>query len=89
MAATARVAWNPYLHDPRLEGLLGRVSAETLIVWGRDDRLIPAAYGERLAELIPSARLELVGECGHLIWFEKPAELLEAALAHLGAPAPA
>ena len=89
MAATARVAWNPYLHDPRLEGLLGRVTAETLVVWGQDDRLIPPAYGERLAELIPNARLELVPECGHLIWFERPAQLLEAALAHLGAAAPA
>jgi len=65
------------------------VTAETLVVWGQDDRLIPPAYGERLAELIPNARLELVPECGHLIWFERPAQLLEAALAHLGAAAPA
>ncbi len=85
MAATAKVSWNPYLHDPRLERLLPNVSADTLIVWGDDDRLIPPAYGERLAELIPSARLEIVPECGHLVWFEKPQELLALALEHLGA----
>jgi pimeloyl-ACP methyl ester carboxylesterase len=85
MAATAKVSWNPYLHDPRLEDLLPRIGADTLIVWGDDDRLIPPAYGERLADLIPNARLEIVPECGHLVWFEKPQELLGPALEHLGA----
>jgi pimeloyl-ACP methyl ester carboxylesterase len=85
MAATAKVSWNPYLHDPRLEGLLGRVQARTLLVWGEDDRLIPSAYGERLTELIPDAKLELVAECGHASWFERPGELLEVAVGHLAA----
>jgi pimeloyl-ACP methyl ester carboxylesterase len=88
MAATAKVSWNPYLHDPRLEGLLARIDAPVLLVWGDDDRLIPPAYGTRLAELIPGARLEIVPDCGHVVWFEKPGELLDLALGHLaGAPA--
>lgn len=41
------------MHDPRLEGMLGRLEADTRIVWGEDDRLVPPDYGERLAELIP------------------------------------
>jgi pimeloyl-ACP methyl ester carboxylesterase len=81
MAAVAKVGWNPYMHDPRLEGLLPRVTADTLVVWGREDRLIPPAYGERIAELVPGARLETLPDCGHLVCFEKPRELLEAALA--------
>ena len=84
MAAVAKVAWNPYLHDPRLESLLPRVTADTLVVWGADDRLIPPAYGERLTELIPHCRLELIPACGHMIWFEKPEELLTLARGHLG-----
>jgi pimeloyl-ACP methyl ester carboxylesterase len=87
MAATAKIGWNPYLHDPRLEGLLGRISAETLIVWGEEDRMIPPAYGERLAELIPHARLETIPACGHVIWLERPEPLLELARTHLAAPA--
>ena len=83
MASVAKVAWNPYLHDPRLEPLLPRVTADTLLVWGAQDRLIPPAHGERLAELIPNARLQLIPECGHMVWFEKPAELLDAARRHL------
>ena len=31
------------------------------------------------------ARLATVPECGHAIWFEKPQELLAAAVEHLGA----
>jgi pimeloyl-ACP methyl ester carboxylesterase len=85
MAATAKVSWNPYLHDPRLEGLLSRIDAPVLLVWGDDDRLIPPAYGARLAELIPGARLEIVPDCGHVVWFEKPGELLDLAQGHLAA----
>lgn len=85
MTAVAKVAWNPYLHDPRLEGLLPRVTADTLVVWGAEDRLIPPAYGERIAELIPTARLELIPACGHMVCFECPDALLAAAREHLGA----
>jgi pimeloyl-ACP methyl ester carboxylesterase len=86
MTAVAKVGWNPYLHDPRLDALLPRVSAETLVVWGAEDRLIPPAYGEHLAERIPNARLELVPDCGHMVWLERPEALLAAALRHLARP---
>jgi pimeloyl-ACP methyl ester carboxylesterase len=83
MAATAKVAWNPYMHDPRLEGMLPRVSADTLLIWGRSDKVVPVPYGERLAELIPQARLVVVEECGHSIMLEQPQAVLEAARGHL------
>jgi len=87
MAATAKIGWNPYMHDPRLERMLGRVQADTLIVWGESDRMIPPAYGQCLAQLIPHARLATVPDCGHLIWIERPAPLLELAGDHLAAAA--
>jgi pimeloyl-ACP methyl ester carboxylesterase len=83
MAATAKVAWNPYMHDPRLEGMLPRVNADTLLIWGRSDKVVPVPYGERLAELIPQARLVVVEECGHSIMLEQPQAVLEAARGHL------
>ncbi len=72
--ATARVAWNPYLHDPKLPRHLHRVGCPTLIVWGDDDRLIPPAHGAYYAEHIPGARLELLPSCGHMAPFEATAE---------------
>ncbi len=76
LAATAKVGWNPLLHDPRLEGLLHRVKASTLCLWGASDRVVPPVYGERYAELIPDAKLRIVPECGHLVPFEKPDEFV-------------
>jgi pimeloyl-ACP methyl ester carboxylesterase len=75
MEALAKVAWNPYFHNPKLEGRLFRVAARTLIIWGRQDKLIPLAHGERYAEKIPGARLVIVDECGHLPVLERPDEV--------------
>jgi pimeloyl-ACP methyl ester carboxylesterase len=66
MEAGARIGWNPYLHDPKLAGRLRRVAAPTLVVWGRQDGLVPVVYGETYARLIPHARLRVIEECGHL-----------------------
>ncbi|NBM16144.1 alpha/beta fold hydrolase [Streptomyces sp. GC420] len=38
---------------------------ETLIVHGREDRVIPLANSLRLMELIPAAQLHVFGHCGH------------------------
>lgn len=72
MEATARVGWNPYLHDPKLPERLHRVRAPTLVVWGERDGFIPIEQGRRYAELIPGARLEVIPGCGHLPALERP-----------------
>jgi pimeloyl-ACP methyl ester carboxylesterase len=77
LAATAKIGWNPLLHDPRLETLLPRVTARTLCLWGAEDRAVPRAYGEKFARLIPNAELRVIPECGHLPPLEKPAEFLD------------
>ena len=69
--AAARVGWNPYLHDPKLPSHLRRVQCPTLVIWGREDELIPRAHGRFYAENIPGARLEILNECGHMLPYEK------------------
>lgn len=69
--ATARVGWNPYLHNPKLPDHLRRVKSPTLIICGSDDKLIPPAHSRYYAEHIPGARFEIVNECGHMLPFEK------------------
>ena len=73
-SALARFGWAPYLHDPKLERRLHRVKAPTLVVSPSDDRLIPAAHGRRYASRIPGARFAEVADCGHAMYFERPAE---------------
>jgi len=41
-----------------------RITAPTLVVWGRLDRLFPPTFGQKLAREIPGARLEVL-DAGH------------------------
>jgi pimeloyl-ACP methyl ester carboxylesterase len=81
--ATARVAWNPYLHNPRLPQHLRRVECPSLVLWGREDRLIPLAHGEYYAQHLPNSRLEVFDRCGHMLPFEKPADFVAKTVAFL------
>jgi pimeloyl-ACP methyl ester carboxylesterase len=58
--------------DPdTLRARLPRVRAPTLVLWGRDDRVVPWTFGPRLAREITGARLEIL-ECGHAPEVERP-----------------
>jgi pimeloyl-ACP methyl ester carboxylesterase len=72
--AAARVGWNPYMHNPSLEGQLHRIECPTLVIWGREDRIVPMAHGELLARKIPKARLAVLDNCGHMLPLERPEE---------------
>jgi pimeloyl-ACP methyl ester carboxylesterase len=45
---------------------LTRISADTLILMGAQDRLVPPANGQMLKFLLRNARLEVLGGAGHL-----------------------
>lgn len=83
-AAFARFAWEPFCHDPRLPRLLPRIAAPTLVVWAEHDAIVPRAHGERYAELIPDARLEVLPDCGHAAALERPDELAAAVVSFHG-----
>lgn len=55
------------------EEALRRIPHRTLILHGRDDRVIPLKVSERLLRLIPHADLHVFGECGHWVQIEKAA----------------
>ena len=69
---TARLTWKPYMHNPRLAHFLPRVTNPTLIIWGRQDRIVPVGCGEQYRQLIPKARLTVLEDCGHLPPLEQP-----------------
>jgi pimeloyl-ACP methyl ester carboxylesterase len=72
--AAARIAWNPYLHDPRLQERLYRVRAPSLILWGEKDALLTVEHGRLYEGNIKNARFSIVKGCGHLPPLEKPEE---------------
>jgi pimeloyl-ACP methyl ester carboxylesterase len=72
LAALARYGWAPYLNDPKLERRLRRVQAPTLVLWADDDRVIPIEHGRLYAERIADATLQIVEDCGHAMYFERP-----------------
>jgi pimeloyl-ACP methyl ester carboxylesterase len=49
-----------------------------LVVWGRQDKMMPPAHGRRLAELLPQGRLVELDECGTLIPLDQPRALAAA-----------
>jgi 3-oxoadipate enol-lactonase len=48
-----------------VETEIGRITAPTLVMAGADDAAIPPAKAQRIADLIPGARFELIPDCGH------------------------
>jgi pimeloyl-ACP methyl ester carboxylesterase len=67
----------------RLSKRLYRLTAESLVLWGASDRLIVPAYAERWKALIPHARVEVIGDAGHMLPYEQPDKLVRAVTAFL------
>jgi pimeloyl-ACP methyl ester carboxylesterase len=74
---TFRIAWKPYMYSQTLPHLLGGVATPALIVWGRDDHIVPLECGERYAKALPHARLEIIDGAGHFVDIEKADELAQ------------
>lgn len=50
---------------------LGRISVQTLMIWGDRDPLGSTGVAETVADLMPEARLEIL-PAGHIPWFGNP-----------------
>ena len=72
-----RLTWRPYMHDRSLPHRLGRLkNLPSLIVWGRNDQVVPPSAGEVYNASIASSRLVTMENCGHRSDVDKPAELV-------------
>ena len=60
---------------PNLRHFLARNTNPTLVVWGTQDRLLPASQAPLWIEALPDARLILVEDAGHFVLQEKPETL--------------
>jgi pimeloyl-ACP methyl ester carboxylesterase len=58
--------------DPYTPAELARVTVPALIVWCREDRITPLAWGEDFARALPRGQLAVLDRCGHFPNIEQP-----------------
>jgi pimeloyl-ACP methyl ester carboxylesterase len=52
----------------------GGIRLPMLLIWGRQDQIVPLSQGERLVRAVPGAQLAVIEQCGHNTQEEKPRE---------------
>ena len=83
----SRLGWRPYMYYPALPQLLGRVKElPTLIVWGKQDAIVPLSAGQVYHESIKGSRLVVLEDCGHRPEVEKSAEFVHLVQQFLSEP---
>ena len=66
-----------------LDDVVKTIKQPTLIIWGRQDGLVPLANGERFNKGIAGSKMVVIDECGHIPNTEKPGEFNAALLKFL------
>ncbi len=81
--AAIRYLWRPYMHSVTLPDLLPAIATPTLLVWGRQDGIVPISSCEVYAQGIPNARVAVIEDCGHMPEMEKPEEFAKTVIEFL------
>jgi pimeloyl-ACP methyl ester carboxylesterase len=80
-------ARNIYMEEPHGERgfwtRLRELAADSMFVWGRNDRLVPLGFRRHVEERLPAAT-HVVLDCGHVPQLERPRETHEAIGSFLG-----
>ena len=69
----------------RLTPRYSEIDVPTLLLWGRQDNVVPLWVGRRLAGALPRSTLHVLERCGHMPAEERPQESLAALRAFLSA----
>jgi pimeloyl-ACP methyl ester carboxylesterase/uncharacterized protein YndB with AHSA1/START domain len=81
---TTKFAWP--IADHGLGRRLHRIGVPTLVIWGREDALVPAAYASEFGRGIAGSQVEVIGDCGHALAAEQPERTWTAVSAFLDGP---
>lgn len=78
-----------YLLERGLDwGLTERTMPETrtptLVLWGKEDKVLPAWHAERFGELLPNAEVRVLGGCGHALEYDCPGRVNDSMEDFLG-----
>jgi 3-oxoadipate enol-lactonase len=67
--------------------VIGGITAPTLVIAGAVDPATPPDHGRLIADTVPGARFEVVAGASHLANVERPAEVTDLLVDHLGGAA--
>ncbi|MGD9472560.1 MAG: alpha/beta fold hydrolase [Novosphingobium sp.] len=67
------------------ESVVANIQHPTLVLHGREDRVIPVEMGIRLGRVMPNADLHMFGKCGHWVQAERHDDFVALARRHLQA----
>jgi pimeloyl-ACP methyl ester carboxylesterase len=70
MGATGKFIWP--IPDKGLKKRIHRVKASTLVVWGKEDQLVPPVYADEFTRRITGARVHTIESAGHVPHLEQP-----------------
>lgn len=79
---TARICWKPFMFSNSLPHLLGGVPTKTLLIWGSEDRIVPAVAGQQYKEALPNATLEVIQGAGHYVEYEETQRVVDLISGH-------
>jgi pimeloyl-ACP methyl ester carboxylesterase len=85
-AETARLGWEPYMHDPSLSYVLrGVKNLPTLLVWGQQDAIVPKGCIEAYRRALKEAKVAEIAKAGHRPEIENSSEFLRVVKTFLAA----
>ena len=72
-------------YDPEPSTHIGELKMPVLILWGREDKLIPVHSAEVFKQVLPQAQLIIYDQCGHIPMEERADQSAADVLAFTGA----
>jgi pimeloyl-ACP methyl ester carboxylesterase len=70
IGCTTKFAWP--IADHGLGRRLHRIAVPALVVWGRDDALVPVAYAAEFGSRIAGSQVDVIDDCGHVVQADQP-----------------
>jgi len=84
VGCTTKFAWP--IADHGLARRLHRIRVPALVVWGRQDALVPVAYAEDFGRGIAGSQVVVIDDCGHAMAAEQPGRTWTAISEFLAEP---
>ncbi len=69
--------WQPYFYNPNLQYYLLKVSLKSLIIWGKQDYIVPVECADLYHKALINSEVKIIDKCSHIPHAERPREFLD------------